>query len=117
MGQNLNFIPIFFLKKNHLKNLYRSTKIFLVIERFFSSSCAIPAFLLSQLSWINKYTQIEDNHVYLRKITAKNISILSQLFEEGNLKPWDNLKLEHNLTNNTYSQWLQLNMLLNTSGR
>ena len=46
--------------------------------------------------------------MYLRKITAKNISILSQLFEEGNLKPWDNLKLEYNLTNKTYFQWLQL---------
>ena len=46
--------------------------------------------------------------MYLRKITTKNISILSQFFEEGNLKPWDNLKLEHNLTNKTYFQWLQL---------
>ena len=46
--------------------------------------------------------------MYLRKINAKNISILSQLFEEGNLKPWDNLKLEYNLTNKTYFQWLQL---------
>ena len=49
--------------------------------------------------WFNNYVQIEDNLVYFTKFAAENINFLSQLFEEGNLKPWDDLKLENNLTN------------------
>ena len=37
--------------------------------------------------------------MYFTKFAAENINFLSQLFEEGNLKPWDDLKLENNLTN------------------
>ena len=37
--------------------------------------------------------------MYLTKFAARNINFLSQLFEEGNLKPWDHLKLEYNLIN------------------
>ena len=44
----------------------------------------------------------------LTKFVAKNINFSSQLFEEGNLKPCDGLKLENNLINETYFHWLQL---------
>ena len=40
----------------------------------------------------------------LTKSASKNVGFLSQLFAEGNLKPWDNLKIEQNLTNETYCQ-------------
>ena len=73
----------------------------------FSSSPETPACLLLQFFWFNKYIEIKDNHVYLIKFAAKNINFLTQLFEEGNLKPWGDLKLEYNLTNETYFQWLQ----------
>ena len=52
----------------------------------------------------------------LTKFAAKNIYFLSQLFEEGNLKPIDEIKVKYNLTNETYFQWLQLNHV-HTSGR
>ena len=44
----------------------------------------------------------------LTKLAAKNIDFLSQLFEGGSLKSWNDLKIEYNLTNETYFQWLQL---------
>ena len=40
--------------------------------------------------------------MYLTKFAAKSINFLSQLFEEGNLELWDDLKLEYNLANETY---------------
>ena len=46
--------------------------------------------------------------MYLTKFAAKNIKFLTQLFEEGNLEPWHDLRLEYNLTNETCFQWLQL---------
>ena len=45
--------------------------------------------------------------MYLTRSAAKNINFLSQLFDEGNLKHWRDLKLKYNLTNGTYFQWLQ----------
>ena len=54
-----------------------------------------PACHLSQFLWFNRYIQKEYNSVYLTKFSAKNIN-LSQLLEEGNLKPCGNLKLECN---------------------
>ena len=50
---------------------------------------------------------MEDNPVYLTRFAAKNINVLSQIFEEGNLKPWDDLKLEYTLTTDAYFLWLQ----------
>ena len=44
----------------------------------------------------------------LTKFAAKNIDFSSQLFEGRSLKSWNNLKIEYNLTNETYFQWLQL---------
>ena len=46
--------------------------------------------------------------MYLTKFVSKNVDFLFQLFEEGNLKPWDDLELKYNLTNETCFQWLQL---------
>ena len=43
----------------------------------------------------------------LANFATKVINFLTQLFEEGNLKPWDDLKLEYSLTNETSFQWLQ----------
>ena len=44
----------------------------------------------------------------LTKLAAKNFDFLSQLFEGGSLKSLNGLKIECNLTNGTYFQWLQL---------
>ena len=75
---------------------------------FFSSSPKTPACLILHFLWFNKYIQIEDKPVCLTKFAAKNIDFLSHLFEEGSLKSWNNLKIEYNLTNESYFQWLQL---------
>ena len=74
----------------------------------FSSSPESPACLLSQCLCFNKYIQIEENPVCLTKLAAKSIDFLSQLFKGGSLKSWNDLKIEYNLTNETYFQWLQL---------
>ena len=95
MDQNLNFIPILFLKKTSLKKLLPFNRdIFINWKTHLSSSPETPACLLPQFLWFNKYIQIEDNPVCLTKFAAKNIDFLSQLFEEASLKPWNDLKIE-----------------------
>ena len=49
--------------------------------------------------------------MYLTKFVADNIGFLTQLFEEGNLKLWDGLRLEFHSINDfqiTHFQCLQL---------
>ena len=79
----------------------------LLLKTHFSSSSETSASILLQFLWFNKYIEIKGNHIYLAKLAAKNISFITHLFEEGNLKPWDDLKLEYSLTNETYFSWLQ----------
>ena len=109
MGQDLSLILIFFFEKASLQKLLPFYKdIFINWKTHFSSSLESPAGLPSQFLWFSKYTQIEGNLVYVTKFAAKNINVLSQLLEEGNLKPWDDLKLECNVTSETCFQWLQV---------
>ena len=86
MDQTLNFIPIFFLKKYHLKKI-------------------LPFYRDIFINW--KCIQIEDNPVCLTKFAAKNTYFLSQIFEGAGLKSLNDVKIEYNLTNVTYFQWLQ----------
>ena len=44
----------------------------------------------------------------LTEFVVKNIDFLSQLFEEGSLKSWNDLKIEYNLMIECYFQWPQL---------
>ena len=50
---------------------------------------------------------MEDNPVYLTRFAVKDINVLSQIFEVGNLKPQDDLKLDYTSTTDTYFLWLQ----------
>ena len=98
---------MFFFKSLKIRLLFYR-HIFINWKTHFFSSPETPACLLSQFLWFNKYIQIEDNAVCLTKLAAKNIDFLSQLFEGGSLKSWNDLKIEYNLTNENYFQWLQL---------
>ena len=43
---------------------------------------------------VQQVYSMEDNPVWLAKFAAKNIDFLSQRFEEGSLKSWNDLKTE-----------------------
>ena len=93
-------------KKTSLKKLlpfYR--EIFINWKTHFSSS---PETLFGRLLFA---IQIEDNPVCLTNVAAKNIDFLSELFEEGSLKPWDDIKIEFNLTNETYFRILVMSAI------
>ena len=97
-----------FGSKYQLKNLYCSTKIFLLNGRhtFLQVLKAHRDFFSNfyGLTSIFKQKTIQCSVQF----SAKNSNFLSQLFEGDSLKPWNNLKIEYNLTNETYFQWLQL---------
>ena len=101
-GSKFKFHSNVFLKKHYLKNFISvpfHRDIFINWKTHFSSNPEAPACLLSQFLWFNKYIEIENNPMCLTKLAAKNIDFLSQLFEGGSVKSWNDLKIECNLTN------------------
>ena len=84
-----------YFKKISLKKLLPFYKgYFILLKTFFSPSPETPACILSQFWGFNKYIQIEYSPVYLTKFPANNIDFYSQLFEEGNLKLCNDLKVK-----------------------
>ena len=77
-GSKFKFHSKDFIKETSLKNLllfYRD--IFINWKAHFSSCPETPACLLSQFLWFNKYIQIEDNPVCLKKLAAKQWFFIS----------------------------------------
>ena len=64
--------------------------------------------ILSQLLWFNKYINIEGFVIHFTKFSKKGNNFLSQLFENGRIISWINLKDRYELTNNMFSQLAQL---------
>ena len=62
----------------------------------------------SQFLWFKKYIKIEGTVIYFPKFYNKSINFLSQLFENGRIISWINLKDRYELTNNMFFQWAQL---------
>ena len=70
---------------------------------YLSSSPETPSHVLPQFLWNNNYIKIEDAVIHLKKFSNKNINFLSQLFENGRIISWINLKYEFELTNYIFS--------------
>ena len=64
--------------------------------------------ILSQFLWFNKYIKIEGTVIHFPKFSNKGINFLSQLFENGKIISWINLKDGYELTNDMFFQWAQL---------
>ena len=56
--------------------------------------------ILSQFLWFNKYIKIESTVIHFPKFSNKVIKFLSQLFQNGRIISWINLKDRYGLTNN-----------------
>ena len=64
--------------------------------------------ILSQFLWFHKYIEIEGTAIHFPKFCNKDINFLSQLFENGRIISWVNLKERYELTNDMFFQWAQL---------
>ena len=53
--------------------------------------------------WFKKYIEIEGTVIHFPKFSNKSINFLSQLFENGRIISWINLKDKNELTNDVFS--------------
>ena len=64
--------------------------------------------ILSQFLWFTKHIKIESTAIRFPKFSDKDINVILQLFENGRLISWVNLKNRYELTNDVFFQWAQL---------
>ena len=56
----------------------------------------------------NKCIEIDSTAIFFSKFSDKDINVISQLFDNGRIISWVNLKDTYKLTDENISQWAQL---------
>ena len=65
--------------------------------------------ILSEFIWFNLNIKLDSKHVHLSFFLTKNLHFISQLFNDnGNIKPWEYIKLEFHLKDIHKIYWLQI---------
>ena len=97
-----------FNKSNFKKLLRFYRQMILSWSQYLSSSPETLSQVLSQFLWYNNYIKFEEAVIHFEKFSNKNISLSLQLFENGRITSWVNLKDKYELTNDIFYQWAQL---------
>ena len=75
----------------------------------FTSKSTIPSIILSEFIWFNSNIKVGSKSVYFSFLSDKNLNFIGQLFNDnGNIKPWKDLKIEFHLKDTHKIYWLQI---------
>ena len=78
-------------------------------KRNFSHISYTPSYIGSQFLWFNNYITIDNNSVHYKEFSSHNINFINQLFTcQGELKDWNHIKREFQLTKNLYYKFKQI---------
>ena len=98
-GPSFKFHSNLSFKKSSLKKLLPFYRHMLNSwSQSLSGSPETSSQILSQFLWFNKYIKIEGTVIHFPKFSNKGINFLSQLFENGRIISWINLKDRYELT-------------------
>ena len=65
--------------------------------------------ILSEFIWFNSNIKVDSKPVHFSFFSDKNLNVTSQLFNEnGNIKPWEGIKMEFHLKDTQKIYWLQI---------
>ena len=67
-----------------------------------------PSIIYSEFLWFNSCIKIDKKPVYVRAISQNNLNFVGQLFQDGKLKTWENIKVEFGLQSFQKFKWLQI---------
>ena len=108
-GPSFKFHSNLSFKKSSLKKLLPFYRHMLNSwSQSLSGSPETSSQILSQFLWFNKYIKIEGTVIHFPKFSNKGINFLSQLFENGRIISWINLKDRYELPSNMYFRRAQL---------
>ena len=65
--------------------------------------------ILSEFIWFNSNIKVDSKPVHFSFFSDKNVNFIGQLFNEnGNIKPWEDIKIEFHLKDTQKIYWLQI---------
>ena len=65
--------------------------------------------ILSEVIWFNSNIKVDSKPVHFSFFPDKNLNLIGQLFnDDGNIKPWKDLKIEFHIKDNRKIYWLQI---------
>ena len=73
----------------------------------FTSKTTLPSMIFFEFIWFNANIKVDSKPVYF--FCDKNLNFIGQLFNDnGNVKPWRDLKTKFHLKDNHEIYWLQI---------
>ena len=58
--------------------------------------------------WYNRFIAIDNKRVFFPQWSKSKLNFIGQLFDEKELKPWNELKEKFSLANNDHFKYMQL---------
>ena len=108
-GPSFKFHSNLSFKKSSLKKLLPFYRDMLICWcQSLSGSPENSSLILYQFLWFNKYIKIEGTVIHFPQFSNKGINFLSQLFGNGRIISWINLKDRYELSKDMFFQWAQL---------
>ena len=109
LDKNFIFHSNLSINPNKVKEFLTYQDIFIKWGKHFSSSPSLPSYFASQCLWHNKYIKIDDKTIFNSSLSAKRINFVGQLFQNNQqIKKWDELKTEFDLTENKKFLFVQI---------
>ena len=69
----------------------------------------LPFMILSKFIWFNSNIKVNSKPVHFSLFFDKNFNFIGQLFNDnGNIKPWEDIKIEFHLKDIQRIYWLQI---------
>ena len=77
--------------------------------KYYSCTPKVSSLVSSQFLWYNSYIKIDKEVVCYKEFADKKINFVSDLFDEnGELKSWQKILSDFQLTQKSYFKWFQL---------
>ena len=77
--------------------------------KYYPCTAEVPPLVSLQFLWYNSYTKIDNKFVCYKDFADKNFNYINNLFDEnGELKSWQKILSDFQLTQKSYFIWFQL---------
>ena len=110
LGKNFKFHNNIDLSKDILSkfpSFYQD--IFIKWINNYTAKPTLPSMILSEFIWFNSNIKVDSKPVHFSFFSDKNLNFIGQLFNEnGNIKPWEDIKIEFHLKDTQKIYWLQI---------
>ena len=110
LGKNFKFHNNIDISNNILSkfpSFYQN--IFIKWINNFTLKSTFPSMILSEVIWFNSNIKVDSKPVHFSFFPDKNLVFIGQLFnDDGNIKPWKDLKIEFHIKDTHKIYWLQI---------